>query len=116
MRFNPFSLLLALGENFPADSTYAGFQTQTAHNLLQNDALAARAGKGSPDLDFVRMFDIVALKRSEEDRLSAQGLEQECPHVSLLIHPRGDPEQIRSFGVGGAAVRQFESCRPCLGS
>src|SRR5580693_2719402 len=47
--------------DLPANSTDAGFQTQSTDNLLEKKVLPARACQNGVHFNFVRMFNVVAL-------------------------------------------------------
>jgi hypothetical protein len=80
------------GDDLPADSADAGLQTQAADNLFEKQVLPAGARQRGLHLDLVRMLNVVALQRLEEQRLPAKRMKQERTHVSFLIRPSGDPK------------------------
>jgi len=91
--------------NLPANSADAGFQTQSADNLLEQHVLPARAGQNGMHLDLIRVLNVVASQRLKEQRLSTEGVKQESPHVSFLLGSGGNPK----LGVHCAlsAVKRF---------
>ena len=62
VRFQFSSLLLFLfSQDLPADSTDAGFETQSADNLFEQRVLSSRACQDGLHLDLVRQLHVVAL-------------------------------------------------------
>jgi hypothetical protein len=94
-------LLLVFCKNFPTHSTDPGFQTQTAHDALQQQVLAACARQHGLNFDLIRVLNIIALQRLEEQRLSTQGMKQESAHVGSLARPGADAEEISNLQIGG---------------
>jgi hypothetical protein len=62
-------LLIVFCNDFPANTADAGFQTQSADNLLEQQVLPAGARQSGLHLNLVRMLHVVALQRLEKQRL-----------------------------------------------
>jgi hypothetical protein len=54
-------MLFVFGKDLPANSTDAGFQTQSADNLLEHHVLPAGACKNRMHIHLIRMLYVVAL-------------------------------------------------------
>ena len=56
-----FHLLFLFSQDLPADSTDAGFETQSANDLFEQYVLPAGAGQNGLHLNFVGVLNVVTL-------------------------------------------------------
>jgi hypothetical protein len=61
VRFQFFFPLFLFSHDFPADSTDAGFETQSGNDLLEQHILPASAGQNGLYLNFVGVLNVVTL-------------------------------------------------------